>query len=83
MIEYYDPYMLDALNTYTTTVDEEQFVSQMDEYIKSASGLRIIDSEVEIIIREEIQAYFAGQMSIKKVMGTIQNRVGVYEAERG
>lgn len=83
MIEYYDSYMLDALNTYTTTVDEEQFVSQMDEYIKSASGLRIIDSEVEIIIREEIQAYFAGQKSIKKVMGTIQNRVGVYEAERG
>ena len=79
----YDQYMLTILKTFTTTVDADLLISQMDGYIKSASGLRIIDAEIDIIIREEIQAYFAGQKSIKDVMKTIQNRVGVYESERG
>ena len=83
MSKVWEPYILTQLDAFSTTADPELLVSQMDGYIRSASGLRIIDSEVEMIIREEIQAYFAGQKSIKDVMGTIQNRVGVYEKERG
>ena len=41
------------------------------------------DAAIEIIVREEIQAYFADQKTIEDVMGIIQNRVDTYMSERG
>ncbi len=56
----------------------------MDGYIRNASGIRMNDdAAVEIIIREEIQAYFADQKTIEEVMGIIQNRVDTYVSEVG
>ena len=42
-----------------------------------------MDTAIEIIIREEIQAYFCGDKTIDEVMGIIQNRVDLYLNERG
>ena len=64
-------------------VDPELVVSVMDGYIRNAAGFRHSDAAVELIIREEIQAYFAGQKTIEEVMDTIQNRVDLYVDERG
>ena len=55
----------------------------MDGYIRSASGLHVVDSAVSIIVREEIQAYFAGDKAIEDVMAIIQNRVDLCMNERG
>lgn len=71
------------LQVFDTICDPELLVTQMDSYISSASGLHRIDAAVEIIIREEIQAYFADQKSIDEVMDIIQNRVDLYVRERG
>ena len=81
--KYWDPIDLKQLQGFDTVADPELLVTQMDGYIRSAAGLHSIDSEVQIIVREEIQAYFAGQKTIKEVMKTIQNRVDVYCDERG
>ena len=72
------------LQVFDTTVDADEFVAQMDGYIRNASGIRMNDdAAVEIIIREEIQAYFADQKTIEEVMGIIQNRVDTYVSEVG
>ena len=63
--------------------DPERVVAVMDGYIRNASGFRQSDAAVELIVREEIQAYFAGQKTIEEVMETIQNRVDLYVNERG
>ena len=64
-------------------VDPDHFADVMDSYIRNAAGFRHSDAAIEIIIREEIQAYFAGQKSIEEVMDLIQNRVDLYVSERG
>ena len=64
-------------------VDPDHFADVMDGYIRNAAGFRHSDAAIEIIIREEIQAYFAGQKSIEEVMDLIQNRVDLYVSERG
>jgi hypothetical protein len=72
-----------ALEEPLEEVDPESVVTAMDGYIRNAAGFRHSDAAVEIIIREEIQAYFAGQKTIEEVMGLIQNRVDLYVSERG
>jgi ABC-type glycerol-3-phosphate transport system substrate-binding protein len=75
---------IQLLQVFDTTVDADEFVAQMDGYIRNASGIRINDyAAVENIIREEIQAYFADQKTIEEVMDIIQNRVDTYVDERG
>lgn len=72
-----------ALQEPVEAVDPETFVSVMDGYIRNAAGFRHSEAAVELIIREEIQAYFAGQKTIEEVMDIIQNRVDLYVEERG
>ena len=72
-----------ALREPVEAVDPETFVSVMDGYIRNAAGFRHSEAAVELIIREEIQAYFAGQKTIEEVMDIIQNRVDLYVEERG
>ena len=81
--EYWTPFDIENLNLFAGTSDADEVVEQIDGYIRNASGLRVVDGTVMIIIREEIQAYFAGQKTIDEVMDTIGNRVGLYESERG
>lgn len=83
MIQYWKDYQIDALDQFVTTSDPDLLVSQMDGYIRSAGGLHVIDTAVSIIVREEIQAYFAGDKTIEEVMEIIQNRVDLCMNERG
>ena len=83
MIQYWKDYQIDSLDQFLTTSDPDLLVSQMDGYIRSASGLHVVDSAVSIIVREEIQAYFAGDKTIEDVMAIIQNRVDLCMNERG
>lgn len=41
------------------------------------------DSYVMIIMREEVQAYFAGDKTIDEVIEIINSRAGTYYKERG
>lgn len=79
-------YTPDTLQYYgypMSEVDPELLRDQIDGYIENAAGIRMTDAAVEIIVREEIQAYFAGQKSIDDVMRIIQNRVDTFVNERG
>lgn len=64
-------------------VDTDNLTDTINGYIENASGLRMTDAAVEIIIREEIQPYFAGQKSIEECMEIIQDRVDTFVDERG
>ena len=83
MIQYWKDYQIDALDQFVTTSDPDLLVSQIDGYISSACGLHVVDTAVSIIVREEIQAYFAGDKTIEEVMEIIQNRVDLCMNERG
>ena len=83
MIQYWKDYQIDSLDQFLTTSDPDLLVSQIDGYIRSASGLHVVDTAVSIIVREEIQAYFAGDKTIEEVMEIIQNRVDLCMNERG
>ena len=83
MIQYWKDYQIDALDQFVTTSDPDLLAQQMDGYIRSACGLHVVDTAVSIIVREEIQAYFAGDKTIEEVMGIIQNRVDLCMKERG
>ncbi|MBR3277824.1 MAG: hypothetical protein IKG01_02790 [Lachnospiraceae bacterium] len=83
MIRYWKDYQIDALDQFVTTSDPGLLVRQMDGYIRSACGIHAADTAVSIIVREEIQAYFAGDKTIEEVMKIIQNRVDLCLKERG
>lgn len=80
---FYSPENLAFYNYPQSSVDPDLLIEQMNGYISSASGIRMMDAPVEIIIREEIQAYFAGQKTIDETMELIQNRVNTFVNERG
>ena len=81
--DIHDPQEREALEEPMEEVDPEHAATVLDGYIRNAAGFRHSDAAIEIIIREEIQAYFAGQKSIEEVMDLIQNRVDLYVSERG
>ena len=58
----------------------------VDYYIEQISDAVIvpdIDSEVMVIMNEEMPAYFEGQKSLDEVRAIIENRVNLMLAERG
>ena len=63
-------------------LDEGAYISKMEEFIDSVSGIGFMDAPVQIIVSEEIQAYFAGQKSLDEVIGIIDDRVATYVNER-
>ncbi len=64
-------------------VDTDNLIDTINGYVENAAGLRTSDAAVELIVREEIQPYFAGQKSIEECMEIIENRVDLYVEERG
>lgn len=64
-------------------VDADELFGLFDSLIRSASGITTTDAAVEMIVREEIQAYFAGQKTLDEVIGIIQDRADTYVDERG
>ena len=53
------------------------------DIIASVDRKNMTDSSIMIIMREEIQAYFAGDKSLDEVIEIINNRARTYYGERG
>ena len=81
--ELYTQSQLDLYGLPLSGVDSDLLKEQINSYIENAAGIRMLDAPVEIIVREEIQAYFAGQKTIDETMQIIQNRVDTFVNERG
>ncbi|MBO4637505.1 MAG: hypothetical protein J5685_10210 [Clostridiales bacterium] len=79
---YYYARDLDESRIPSERLDEDAFVNTLLAYADSISGIGFIDSPVQIIASEEIQAYFAGQKSLDEVIALIDNRVETYVNER-
>lgn len=83
LCEYYTTQNLMDFEYPLCEVDADRLISDMNGYVENAAGLRTSDAAVELIVREEIQPYFAGQKSIEECMEIIENRVELYVEERG
>ncbi|MBO4636493.1 MAG: hypothetical protein J5685_05025 [Clostridiales bacterium] len=66
----------------TERLDEDAFVNTLLFYVDSISGIGYMDAPVQMIVSEEIQAYFAGQKTLDEVIGIIDDRVATYVNER-
>ncbi|MBO4637665.1 MAG: extracellular solute-binding protein [Clostridiales bacterium] len=64
-------------------MDPNTFISVYESMIDSCSGAPCLDSEQEIIIREEMGAYFAGQKTPDEIADLIENRLATMANERG
>lgn len=65
-----------------TKVLDESVIDDFEAMIASCEDTASLDPAVEIIVYEEIQAYFADQKSIDDVIELINNRVSLYVSER-
>ena len=80
-----DEYSSDELagNGFTTMMLDEQDIADYDALIMSCDHMPHTDSAIMLIVREEIQAYFAGQKTLDEVLEIINNRVATFVNERG
>ena len=82
MTEYFNEAEIRRYGINTEILDE----SVTDYYksvLMSCDRAYIEDAYVSVIIREEMQAYFAGQKDLDSVIDTMTNRVSTYLNERG
>ncbi len=84
-VDYYNDYVLDMNNmmgwemySYVTTEDASVWV----EAVESIDHAYISDSDVEVIIYEEMQAYFAGDKTLDEVINIMNDRVQTVMNER-
>lgn len=57
-------------------------IEDYNDILRSASTISYMDSSIELIVMEEIPAYFAGQKSIEDVAAIIENRAQTVIDER-
>ena len=62
---------------------DDEDIEEYEDLIRSCDHMPTTDNAVMLIVREEIQAYFAGQKSLDEVLDTITNRVDLFVSERG
>lgn len=60
----------------------EDQIDTFREIIGTADRINMTDASVMIIMREEIQAYFAGDKTLDEAIGIINNRAQLYYEER-
>lgn len=61
----------------------DDMIDDFKAIISTADRMNMTDSSVMIIMREEIQAYFAGDKTLDEAIGIINNRAQLYYEERG
>ena len=96
LVEFYNNYYQREIDRNPGDKEAEAFLnsvgfyhydmSVIDKYIellKSANCSNSVDSDILIIINEEIQSYFADQKSLDEVISIIENRVQTVIDERG
>ena len=80
--QYYSFSDLYGMGLPVENIDADAFTSTLESYADSVSGIGFMDAPVQVIVSEEIQAYFAGQKSLDEVIGIIDDRVATYVNER-
>ena len=60
----------------------EREISVVESLIADAAPGNMADQTVTCIINEEAEAYFSGDKTLEEVQKIIQDRVGIYLAER-
>ena len=78
----YSPADLAMMHIDTTRIDMT-VVDGFKEMIGAISGVESDDVAIDIIIREEMPAYFFGQKTLDEVIPILENRVQTFLDERG
>lgn len=81
-LQWYTPDELQMYGLSTTRLTN----SAIDYYVDIIEGCTTcatVDVAVDLIIREEMEAYYAGQKDIDTVVDTMSNRITTYLNERG
>lgn len=77
-VDYYNSGSADTRKMYTA-----ETINELDKVILSCSRMNSIDSEINIILIEEMPAYFTGQKDLDSVIAIAQDRVQKVLDERG
>lgn len=59
----------------------KEFIDEFWDLINRADSLRVYDEQMNTIIQEETESFFAGQKSAREVAEIIQNRIQLYVTE--
>ncbi len=72
----------DLVNVSAVSEADESLIAKFADIIRSADVSARYDPAVELIIREEMPAYFAGQKSLDEVIRIMSDRTKTYLSER-
>ena len=79
--EYDDTYYINGQEVVIDPLSEAEIAS-IKEFVKSVDRISSYNSEIENIITEDAEPFFAGQKSAEEVAKVIQSRVNIYINER-
>ena len=80
-IEYDDTYYINGQEVIIKPLTAEE-VSSIKEFIKSVDRISSYNDEIENIITEDAEPFFAGQKSAEEAAKVIQSRVNIYINEK-
>ena len=72
----------ELVNVSAVSEADESMIAKFADIIRSADVSARYDPAVELIIREEMPAYFAGQKSLDEVIRIMSDRTKKYLSER-
>lgn len=78
--EYEDYFYVNGMDVPVVPLTKEE-TGEFVEYLKSLDKLCIYNEDLNNIITEETESYFAGQKSAEEVAGIIQSRAKIYVSE--
>ena len=61
---------------------DDSVVGEYEKMIESCKSMSTFDPALELIVQEEIPAYFSGQKSLDEVINIINDRSKTYLSER-
>jgi ABC-type glycerol-3-phosphate transport system substrate-binding protein len=80
---YYETWNESERSRLGLVAPDESLIDTYRNIVYSADRKNITDSSVMIIMREEVQAYFAGDKNLDEVIEIINSRAKTYYSERG
>ena len=64
------------------TEPDARYIDDLRDIVMSADRINSTDTTIMIIMREEVQAYFAGDKTLDEVIEVINSRARLYLDER-
>ena len=81
--DYYNYWSEEDIRMMGISAPDEADIESLRAIVESADRINTTDTTVMIIMREEIQAYLAGDKTLDEVIDIIDNRAQTYIDERG